>query len=67
MLQTAAGYRALLARGDKGQYKVSIGMYEPTWLLLLDALPLICSQCDQAHLTPVQVTHPGEMVEFSLW
>lgn len=29
MLQTAAGYRALLARRDKGQYKVSIGMHEP--------------------------------------
>lgn len=43
MLQSAASYRALLARGDKGQHKVSIGMCEPTRLLLLelDAFPLI--------------------------
>lgn len=33
-LQTAAGYRALPVRRDKGQYKVPVGMQEPSRLLL---------------------------------
>lgn len=32
-LQTAAGYRALPVRRDKGQYKAPVGMHEPSWLL----------------------------------